>query len=447
MAKTKKEHRNLVNPKSIRREVIRFLRTYEMDVLDVGFEDNVGRFLVEMQKGLAGRKSTIEMIPTYLEADVDVPVGQRVIAVDAGGTNFRAATVIFDEQKRPILENLHLFSMPGIDKEVSSKEFFRIMAGYLKPLGDQSDRVGFCFSYPVEMYPNKDGRLLRFSKEIKAPSVVGEMIGERLNGALQEAGLGRKHIVLLNDTVATLLAGLGYQNRIFGGMVGFILGTGTNCCYVEKNANITKKKDLDLNRSQIINTESGGFGRCHRGQLDIRLDKSTVNPGGQRFEKMISGAYLGALLGMVIDQACKEGLFGEGAAASLSKIEHLTTKEMSEFMEHPYGSNRLAQAVRQGHAEDVQILYGLADRLTERAAKLSAINLSSAILQSGQGADPTRPVCIVAEGTTFYKMKSLKSRVEFYLKEYLENKKVIFTEIVQVENASLVGAAIAGLTN
>lgn len=446
-AKTKSAALKPTNPKSIRQKIIRYLRKYQMDVFDVDFDANVHLFLEEMRKGLAGRKSTLEMIPTYLEVEADVPVGQRVIVADAGGTNFRAATVIFDEQKQPIIENLKIYPMPGVEREVSADEFFRVMAGYLQEIGTASDRLGFCFSYPVEMFPNKDGRLLRFSKEIKAPSVIACMIGRRLNEALVAAGVGEKHIVLLNDTVATLLAGRGYKNRIFEGIIGFILGTGTNCCYIEKNSNILKKKDLDPDRSQIVNTESGGFGRCHRGKIDIRFDKSTINPGSQKFEKMISGAYLGPLLGMVVQQACEDGLFSPPASAGLARVENLTTTEMNHFLEHPYGSGRLAEAVREGTAEDVQILYGLSDRLTERAAKLSAVNLSSAALQSGQGKDPTRPICIVAEGTTFYKMKTLKSRIEFYLKDYLEDKKYIYTEIVRVENATLVGAAIAGLTN
>jgi hexokinase len=56
-------------------------------------------------------------------------------------------------------------------------------------------------------------------------------------------------------------------------------------------------------------------------------------------------------------------------------------------------------------------------------------------------------VCIVAEGTVFYGLKSLKARVEYYLKEYLKDKKHRYYEIVNVENATLIGAAIAGLTN
>ncbi len=120
------------------------------------------------------------------------------------------------------------------------------------------------------------------------------MVGENLIRALSAMGIkGNKNIVILNDTVATLLAGKGSFDREFGGFIGFILGTGTNCCYVEKNSNIKKKKDLDMSKGQIINTESGGFGRCQRGKIDLLLDKTTLDPGIHTFEKMISGAYLG----------------------------------------------------------------------------------------------------------------------------------------------------------
>ncbi|MHC4238214.1 MAG: hypothetical protein ACYSUC_00425 [Planctomycetota bacterium] len=85
--------------------------------------------------------------------------------------------------------------------------------------------------------------------------------------------------------------------------------------------------------------------------------------------------------------------------------------------------------------------------MVERAAKLTAVNLSSVVLKSSQGENPCSPVCIVAEGTVFYGLKSLRARVEYYLKEYLEDKKQRYYEIVNVENATLIGAAIAGLTN
>ncbi len=434
--------------KEIKRNVISFLKKYQMDPLDINIDANVEAFLQDMQNGLADKKSTLKMIPTYIEVEADVPTNKHVIVADAGGTNFRVATVYFDDNKKPVIENLQLFKMPGIEYEIRKEEFFKIMAGYLKDVARASKNIGFCFSYPAEILPNKDGRLIRFSKEVKAPQVEGQLIGENLNRALLAIGLGgHKNVVLLNDTVATLLAGRDYKNRNFGSYIGFILGTGTNCCYVEKNANIKKSKNLDSSKSQIVNSESGGFGLIKRGKIDVAFDKSTINPGDHKLEKMISGAYLGPLCLLTIHKACKDRLFSGPVSDALTETAQLETKDLNEFMLYPYGSNPLADICKKGTDQDALTLYYIADRLTERAAKLTAINLSSMAIKSGQGTDPTRPICIVAEGTTFYKMKGLKSRVEFYLKQYLENKHGIYYEIISVENATLIGAAIAGLTN
>jgi len=433
---------------TIKRDVVRFLKAHQIDHLDVDFEKNLDIFLEEMKRGLLGRKSSLEMIPTYIGVENETPVNKRVIVADAGGTNFRVAAVYFDNQKKPVIENLRLFKMPGVERELEGDEFFRIMAGYFRDVADISGNIGFCFSYPVQMQPNKDGQLIRFSKEIKAPSVIGQLIGENLNHAMAALSISAdKHIVLLNDTVATLLAGLGGSNRTYSGYIGFILGTGTNCCYIESNRNIKKTADLDLAKSMIINAESGGFGKCTRGKLDISFDKTTAVPGVHKMEKMISGAYLGPLFLHVSQKACKDKLLSPASAGAILRTPKLDTKDMNEFMQYPYGDNPLAKICKAGESDDMLKLYYIADRLTERAARLTAINLAAMAIKSGQGTDPTRPICIVAEGTTFYQMKGLKSRVEFYLKQYLENKLGIYYDIISVDNATLIGAAIAGLTN
>jgi hexokinase len=429
-------------------KVIDFLRSCEMDYQDIDFEGHLTLFAEEMVQGLAGKESCLEMIPTFLQAVNEIPSNRRVIVADAGGTNFRVAALYFTEDKKAVIENLQKFTMPGVHHKLSRKEFFEVMAQYFNGVIDASEKIGFCFSYPVEISPNKDGRLIRFAKEIKAPQVVGQMIGENLNLAFTSRGLGdAKHIVLLNDTVATLLAGVGWENRDFSCYIGFILGTGTNCCYVESNAAVTKQKGLNPEQSQIINTESGGMGKAHSGRIDQMFDATMNNPGIHKFEKMISGAYLGPLYLKTIQQACHDGILCGGAAEAIGRMTDLNTKNLNDFMFYPYGENPLARVCRQGSGEDVTLLYVIADRLVERAAKLAAINLSAMAIKSGQGTDPARPICIVAEGTTFYQMKTLKTRVEFYLKQYLEDKRGIYTEIIAVENATLIGAAIAGLTN
>lgn len=446
---------------AIKNKVIDFLKKYGMDYEDIDMEENCSIFLEEMEKGLAGKDSSLKMLPTYIETDNEVPLNEPVIAMDAGGTNFRVATVYFDNDGKPVIckedgeplgekEKLPTYQMPGIDKEASKKEFFETMAGYVKNVLDKSNRIGFCFSYPIEMFPNKDGRLLYFSKEIRAKEVEGQIVGQNLISAFKTMGYEeKKHIVLLNDTVTTLLAGMSsFPGRTFDSYVGFILGTGTNCCYVEHNKNITKTKDLDPTRSQIVNVESGGFAKAPRGEIDIQLDESTLNPGRYGFEKMISGAYLGPVCLESARTAAKDGLFSRVVAEKLGKTDEIDTKDVDDFMCYPKGhGNPFASVCDGGSDEDVVTLYYLFDRLIERAAKLTAINLSSVVVKSGRGANPCCPVCIVAEGTTFYELKSLKTRVEYYLKGYLENQKNIYYEIANIENATLIGAAIAGLTN
>jgi hexokinase len=150
---------------------------------------------------------------------------------------------------------------------------------------------------------------------------------------------------------------------------------------------------------------------------------------------------------MTIHKATQENLFTTATCEKLRGIKELTTKELSIFLQKPGDGNNYLAAAAAANREDVTLLSELAGNIVDRAAKLTAINLSSAVLKSGKGSDPNRPVCIVAEGTTFYKLHNLKSRVEFYLNQYLKEQKGIFYEIIGVENATLIGAAIAGLTN
>jgi hexokinase len=357
-------------------------------------------------------------------------------------------TVRFEEKGKPVIENFQILKMPGVEKEVSKEEFFKVMADYSESVVNTSDKVGFCFSYPTEIYPNKDGKLLRFTKEIKAPEVEGEMIAENLMAQLSKKGVGDKNIVILNDTVATLLSGIGYQGREFDSFIGFILGTGSNTCYIEDNKNITKCKDLPEGKSQIINMESGQFTKGPRGKIDELYNESSILPDNSLFEKMVSGAYLGGLCSKAVEQAAGEGVFSDEANKRLANPDELETKDIGEFLEYPYSDNNtLGKTLNGCNEEDITTVHKILSSIIERAGKLAAINLSAAAIKSGKGKDPARPICIVAEGTTFYKLRGLKSSVEYYLRDYLQNQRGIYTEIVNIEDATLIGAAIAGLTN
>ena len=435
--------------KEIRDKVRHFLKDNGMYYEDIDMDKLCDVFSDQMHSGLAGRDSSLAMIPTYIKVDKQIPADKRVIVLDAGGTNFRVAVAHFDQSGRPVIENFIQKMMPGISKEVDKKEFFATIVEYMAGVIDTSNSIGFCFSYPTEILPNKDGRLIRFCKEVKAKEVEGKLIGQNLVTAIKAAGYkGDKRIVILNDTVATLLAGMSASGKKgFSSYIGFILGTGSNCCYIEFNRNITKTSGLDPGKEQVVNVESGSFGKAPRGAIDLLLDESTLDPGKYTFEKMFSGAYLGALCLKALQEAGKQELFSKATNAELLGTEKLQTIDVNSFLQNPQGNNPLAVSCAGGTSQDRAAVWYVLDGLIERAALLVAAMLSSVVIETNKGSNPCEPVCITAEGTTFYELKSLKEKIESYLRSFLQNKHGRFYEFVHVEDATLIGAAIAGLTN
>jgi hexokinase len=256
-----------------------------------------------------------------------------------------------------------------------------------------------------------------------------------------------KQIVLLNDTVATLLAG---KSASFGhdydSFIGFILGTGTNTCYIESNSNILKTSNLDSSKAQIINIETGAFRKVPQTDIDIAFDNTTVNPGNYKFEKMFAGGYFGGLCLTALKSAAKEGVFSNEASIGLNSIIELSSEDVNKFVSHPesyHGPLRICtsnQSDKEGCTEIIECLI-------DRSAKLVAANMAAVILKTNKGKSEKRPILITIEGTTFYKLHNLKSHFEKYLKEYLKDEKQRFYEFTEVKQSSLVGAALAALIN
>ncbi|MDD4109207.1 MAG: hypothetical protein PHH93_10865, partial [Prolixibacteraceae bacterium] len=408
-----------------------FLESHKMNAGNISIPELVDQFLAEMKSGLEGRESSLIMIPTYIEVNNQLKANYPVIAIDAGGTNFRTAKVFFNEDMNLVTENLKNAKMPAVDKELSKTEFFETMAGYLKDYINESDKIGLCFSYAVEIFPNKDGKLLEWSKEIKAPEVIGEMVGKSL---LDATGTPGKEIVLLNDTVATLLAGNATAaGKQYDTYIGFILGTGTNTCYIESNKNITKTPDLNLSKNQIINIESGNFAKVNQTDIDKRFDSQTKNPGRYTFEKMFAGGYFGGLCTTALKVAAEEGLFTDKTANNLKNIPELTSEEVNKFVcGIELDDNPLSKILTS--EEDKELAAKITEGMIERAAKLVAANLAAVILKTDKAKSAEKPVLMTIEGTTFYKLKNFRKMFESFLQKFLSGENKRYYEIVEVEN-------------
>ena len=127
---------------------------------NVDFEALLKTFNRQMDIGLSAEPSpsSLAMLPSYIDTSRKVPPETPIIVLDAGGTNLRVAVVWFDRNGKARIEDFRKYAMPGTQGEsLSAEVFFDTFAGFLEPVCQRSEGVGFCFSYPTEIYPDLDG--------------------------------------------------------------------------------------------------------------------------------------------------------------------------------------------------------------------------------------------------------------------------------------------------
>jgi hexokinase len=430
-------------------DVMSFLKKHGMDYRLIDVERSTQEFVSEMERGLSGADSTLRMIPTYLSAVDEIPVNKTVIVLDAGGTNLRAAVVHFNEAKEPVIESFTNYPMPGTHGEVTSEQFFEGIADAVEPILDKSDTVSFCFSYATEPLADKDNRVLEIRKQLKVKDLLGEKIGERLQKVLTMRGHERKKIVVFNDSVATLLAGVaesrGKQHSSF---VGFILGTGTNTCYLESAAKISKLPGGSKDDYMLINTESGGYGLFNMSEIDREFDLSTADPGKYVYEKMISGKYQGILALTAVKKASVEGLFSESFKSEISRLVSLDSSEVDRFLDSPSDDGVLGRCCTGENADaDRSKLLCMLNAIVERTARLVTINLVATLLKTGEGRDAGSPVCIALDGSVCHYSTAFREKLDQNMREFALEKHGIYFDFYDIKNGTLLGAAIAGLQN
>ena len=410
---------------------------------DIDRQALIATFISEMEKGLKGEKSSLMMIPTYVGVNGKIPQGTTAAVLDAGGTNFRGGIVsippaITEKQNQP---------MPGTKGEVDEETFYKAFADEVKRVLPKAStkKIGWCFSYPAEATPELDAKLVHWTKNIQAPAIIGQLVGKEL---LKRLGGGE--IAIVNDTVATLLAAKATEgDKVYSSYIGFILGTGTNSAYVEKNANILKLTGADPEGTMIINAESGGFDKIETSAFDKAADAKTGNPGVHIFEKLIAGAYLGGIGLEIYKAAAKEGLFSKKAADAICGLGALETMDFDNFCASfkKEGRDNVLDTIF-ADADDAKMARRLGLPVFERAAVLTAVHLAAFVIKSGEGNDASAPVAINADGSTYYKTRAIPF-AETVVKELdemlVKSRNIHYAITPQVDDAPMVGAGIAAM--
>ena len=406
-------------------------------------------FGAEIDRGLEENGvSSLKALPSYIDPYRCSFSPENVIAMDIGGTELRVALVSFGKET-PEITHFEKHPIPGGKGVLSAGEFFNELASRLAPLADKAAKMGICFSFPAEIMSDRDARIISFTKELKISGAEGMFVRKGIKDALKR--LGFKHdqkAVVLNDTAAALLGAVVCSgNRVFDDYIGLILGTGTNSCYVERNENIKKTTMLASTPGKtIINLESGGYSMAPGTDIDALFDAKTEIPGAQLFEKMISGAYQGGLFSEYLKTAVLEGYFSHKFSLVFSGLSKIAGIQLDEFCNYPYGTGALAELAGDDE-DDREALYTLIDAFFDRIAALITINLTAILSRVAIKKRPWQPVCISAEGTTFYKAKLFRPKLEYYMDLCARRGLGFQYEFVRTENCVLFGAAAAGLTD
>lgn len=399
-------------------------------------------YRAEMERGLRGEPGSLLMLPAYISLGRALPAQGQVAALDMGGTNFRAALGTWASGSLQFSPQ-QVVPTPGSRGMVTRTGFWDTIVQQLAqfPAGC---RMGLCFSFPAEITPDLDGKVLYFDKEVRVEGGSGIHLYRDLAAYMNNKGLTPPETgAVVNDTVATLLGGyLAVDRSAYDGFVGFILGTGLNCCYSERGERIAKRK-LSAWDNMVINLEAGSYDRFPQGDFDRALDAVSREPGRHPLEKMTSGAYLGTLMELTLKGAAKEGLFTPPCTRSVLALDGLSLSQVSAWLDGLDGGALPQRLCAQD--EDKAALKAILAGLAERAAERLAVMLTAVVLQGDMGRTAQRPAAIIAEGSTFHKFRLYRAYIERAMSDLCTGRFGRHWRFLQVEDANLYGAAAAAL--
>uniref|UniRef100_A0A8C9LD03 Hexokinase-2 n=1 Tax=Pavo cristatus TaxID=9049 RepID=A0A8C9LD03_PAVCR len=321
-----------------RQKILEALKLSHQQLLEVK-----RRMRVEMEKGLGKEthaKAAVKMLPTYVCSTPDGTEKGDFLALDLGGTNFRVLLVRVRNGKRRSVE-MHnkIYSIPLEVMQGTGEELFdhivHCISDFLEYMGMKgvSLPLGFTFSFPCKQTNLDEGILLKWTKGFKATGCEGEDVVSLLKEAIhRREEFDLDVVAVVNDTVGTMMT-CGYEDPYCE--VGLIVGTGSNACYMEEMRNV-ELVEGDEGR-MCVNMEWGAFGDngCLddiQTEFDLAVDELSLNPGKQRFEKMISGMYLGEIVRNILIDFTKRGLLFRGRISERLKTRGIfETKFLSQI--------------------------------------------------------------------------------------------------------------------
>jgi hexokinase len=409
-----------------------------------------------MDDGLAGRPSSLKMIPAYVGAATGEEEGDY-FAIDVGGTNLRVLGVRLEKGKNPSpIGDAEKAVIPAsIVNGGSAEDLFGFVVGTIKEYARKNSidpkagmKFGLTWSFPVEQTGVASGIHKEWTKGWNVSGVVGKDPVALLSAALEREGLGNvKILAMCNDTVGTLMFG----------DVGLILGTGTNAAFPVAVKDIGKFKGRTGLEFMAINSEWGNFDGAPTEAWDEILDDMSSNPGRQKLEKMISGMYLGEVARLIMNMLVSEGElfrgrnyrvitddpkkpgedgFTAGLMSAIEKVDPDKDPDLSGVATILAGIG-----ITDTTPDDRRAVRNICGAVSQRAARISASALAAVIKKSGVLS--RKDTCRVAiDGSVFKHYHRFRETMEGALVEIFGAKEAARIKLVTADDGSGIGAAI-----
>ncbi|XP_070696446.1 hexokinase HKDC1-like [Pempheris klunzingeri] len=382
------------------------------------------RMRMGLETGLKSKgSSTIKMLPSFVYRTPDGTEHGKYLALDLGGTNFRALLVNFKKGSQQNARLYHkIYTIPLEIMQGTGEELFdhiaQCVSDFLDYMGMKNAHLpaGFTFSFPCEQTAIDTGTLVSWTKGFKATDCEGHDVVNMLREAIKRRNEFDLDIAaVVNDTVGTMMS-CAYEDPQCE--IGLIAGTGTNVCYMEELKNIKKiKQKGEKKREQgtpeeqevmqddrtegekmeedaeiqkmCINTEWGGLG--DDGSLDdiitpydIEVNQNSVNPGKQRFEKLTSGMYLGEVVRQVLLDLTRGGLLSRGHVTEALKTPGIfQTKYLSQIESDRLALLQVRSILQQlgldSTCDDSIIVKEVCGAVSRRAAQLCGAGMAAVV--------------------------------------------------------------------
>ncbi|KAJ5302340.1 hypothetical protein N7508_007203 [Penicillium antarcticum] len=418
-------------------DILKEITAHFVEELVKGLSVDGGSIFSTMWTGIPMNVTWVTKLPNGCEKG-------QVLTVDMGGTSLRVCEVCLGAGEREFYQIQRKYKLPDDAKTRTTDVFWDFIAEKLASFLEDHHAgrmpksplpISFTFSFPVDQRSIRSGILQRWTKNFNVPGVEGNDIVPQLEAALKRNNVPLKVVALVNDTTGTLVASHYRDPEV---KIGSIFSTGCNAAYMEECRFIPKLRDSGLpeDGSVIINTEYGAFDNKRAvlplTPLDHQIDKQSVIPGTQIYEKMVAGLYIGEMLRLILITLHEDTSFLSIAEMDISE----GSVDMKEEFEENLGIRPTLDELK-----TCRYLIGL---IATRAARLYACGIAAICKKKNM-----RQRYVGVNSSIFNRYDMLKGRAAQALREILDwaPGEADLVALKAAEDGSGVGAAlVASLT-